>query len=126
LSLLAYYQGEIEKPPQSLLQPSPPSLPQRVDRAVKSYRSIVTDNNGVKESNLLRLLTPLGVEASDYPAGWLQDMNTFGSDRGDIAHGSAVGVRQPPDPLTLKDLVKRVLDGLRVLDSVLLRLPKRG
>ncbi len=123
LALMAYYQGTIPPVQGSFLQPPkqpPPDLKARIAKVCADYRSRVQTNHGIKETNLIKLLIPIGVQDSNFPVGWLADMNTFGSDRGEVAHKAAIGsVRQPPDPVAKKRLVADVLVGLHVIDGVL-------
>ena len=53
--------------------------------AKKAYSKTVHDNNGIKEANLIRLLLPVGLRESQFPQGFLPDMETFGTRRGDHA-----------------------------------------
>ncbi len=55
------------------------------------------------------------------PGGFLPDMNTFGSNRGDHAH-QGVGHKTPPDPVDALRLVTRIVLGLRQLDRRLMSL----
>ncbi len=99
----------------------PPQIREVVDEAKRTYSTVVDQNNGITEENLLRLLLPLGLREFQFPTGFLVDMNTFGSHRGDQAH-VGVGARTPPDPGDARNLATRIVLGLRRLDRHLLRL----
>jgi hypothetical protein len=62
--------------------------------AVQWYIKRIGDNNGIKRTNLYGLLLPLGFEENDFDDLWLSSMDSFGANRGDIAHGRSVNSRQ--------------------------------
>ncbi|WP_426509475.1 HEPN domain-containing protein [Dactylosporangium sp. McL0621] len=69
---------------------------EEVARAVKWYIGRVDTNNGIRRSNLMALLLPLGFREPDFDEVWMGDMDSFGGDRGDIAHGRPVQPRISP------------------------------
>lgn len=97
------------------------SLLVAVDRARIAYGDGVYNNHGVKESSVLSLVLPIGVRESELDGTWLIDMDTFGAQRGAVAHQSAA-VQTPPDPRDTVDLVARVIVGLWRLDYRLRKL----
>ncbi len=74
--------GGGEKPSQA-----GPVSPDTVAKAVRWYVSQIDANNGIKRSNLFSLFLPLGFVEGDFDPVWLSEMDSLGSDRGDIAHG---------------------------------------
>ncbi|WP_380171106.1 hypothetical protein ACFEMC_19220 [Kineococcus sp. DHX-1] len=58
--------------------------------AVVWYTKRVDENQGIKQNNLFSLLLPLGFNENDFDTVWLGSMNSFGSGRGDTAHGRPV------------------------------------
>lgn len=58
-----------------------------VGKSATWYAKRLADNNGVKRSNLLAMLLPLGFDEIDCDEVWLADMDAFGQLRGDAAHG---------------------------------------
>lgn len=68
------------------------------DRAIGDamdwYIRRIGDNSGIKRSNLYALLLPLGFKESDFDPLWLDNMDSFGGRRGDIAHGRPVSSRR--------------------------------
>jgi hypothetical protein len=61
-----------------------------VSKSVKWYVAKIDSNNGIRRSNLLNMILPLGAQDGDLDDLWLDEMDSFGSDRGDIAHGRQV------------------------------------
>lgn len=97
------------------------SIRRVVAKAKSNYSAIVHHNNGVKSKDVLKLVIPVGVRETSLSAGWLADMDTFGSSRGDQAH-LGVGARRPPDPADARKLIARLLMGLRAVDRELANL----
>lgn len=91
------------------------SLLVAVDRARVDYGNRVFNNHGIRGGDVLSLVLPIGVRESELSSAWLIDMDTFGAQRGAVAHQSAA-VQTPPDPRDTLDLVDRVLMGLWRLD----------
>jgi HEPN superfamily RiboL-PSP-like protein len=94
-----------------------------IKRAVHSFNEMISNNHGVKEKNILRLLLPLGLAKTDIDNTWLVTLDTFGTKRGEVAHTS-IRTQQPPDPKTERNTVKIILTGLRSVDQKLERLLK--
>ena len=77
---------------------------------------MVQSNHGIKETNLCRLILPLGTSDSLLDRAWLGTMNTFGQKRGEVAHTSAA-VANVADPVTEKSLIRLVMTGIETVDS---------
>ena len=85
----------------------------------KELRDSVKKNNGVKSSNILSLLKPLGINGSQLDNTWLQTMNTYGEVRGGHAHNTRRAV-QPIDPKTELTLVyHQILPELNRLEQMI-------
>lgn len=123
-ALVAYYKGGFGTIPDSvvpkqLLNGVADDLAGRVLLCFRSYNANArAQNHGIKEENLLSLLLPLGIRASDIDLTWLNTINSFGKTRGTVAH-TAKHTQQPIDPKTEVAIVGQVLRGLRSLDSKL-------
>jgi hypothetical protein len=117
--LVTYYAIKNEKSWGDVLNPSP----QVVESAFVSYVSRINDNNGVKSKNLEKLLFPLGIHERHLVmlATWLAQMNSFGTNRGTLAH-KGISAQRPPDPLTQLQTVEQLLSGLLELDRLIGRL----
>lgn len=86
--------------------------------ALKQYRAIHDNNNGVKEENLLRLILPIGIRKDDLDPLWITNLNEFGKQRGDVAH-RAVRVQQQIDPRFEWQVATDLAVGLRKLDELI-------
>lgn len=89
-----------------------------VKSANQSYNKMLSDNNGIKEENVLRILLPLGIEAGDLDSAWLTTIHDFGRKRGETAHTS-IRTQQPPDPESELRIVSEIVGGLRKIDQKL-------
>lgn len=117
--IITYYAVKLEKSWGDVLNPS--ALV--VESAFMSYVSRINDNNGVKSKNLEKLLFPLGIHERHLVllATWLAQMNSFGTNRGALAH-KGISTQRPPDPLTQLNTVDQLLAGLLELDRMIGRL----
>lgn len=93
-----------------------------VKAAVNSYNSIVKKNNGVRETNLLSMLFPIGLEYHRLDGTWLATMDSFGSLRGAFAH-TQIKAQQSIDPESrYKTVRNEILPPMRRLDAKISRL----
>jgi hypothetical protein len=129
-ALVAFYEGELGGPPAKLTpQPSKKalvSLEARIKIAVEYHQSTVIPNNhGLSERNVLGLLLPVGVLSSELDPLWLADAALFTIDRGRTAHQGR-RVQQVPDPQTELARVQRLARGLEAVDARLGQLQEPG
>lgn len=95
------------------------TLESRVKAARAEYnRYVRIENHGIKEKNILRILMPLGISASDINASWLGDIDSWATSRGDAAHKSGK-LQMTPDPKREYYTVKDILKGFRELDDTM-------
>lgn len=133
LGLLAFSGQNMEEPPDSV-NPSQPSqvstwgnkirISNKINAAMNVFCNAITNNHGIKERNLLRLLLPIGIEADKFDPVLLADLNSFAEVRGEVAHLSASKYRakqqvDPRDELrTVESLVNRLIDIDRCIDQL--------
>lgn len=93
-------------------------LEKKLEKAISSFFYIIDNNHGIKEKNLLLLLLPIGVDPATLDNVWLQSMNSFGSDRGMVAHTTRASYSATalPDPRNELTRIKDLLLGLRIID----------
>ena len=89
-----------------------------VNSAAQSHMSALRDNHGIKQSNLEKLLYPVGVLQTQLNATFLAQMDSFGTNRGRHAHSSTT-TTSAPDPVTEITTVNQILIGLLDLDRLL-------
>lgn len=79
--------------------------------AMEAYEAkIRTKNNGIKSSNITKLLLPLGFSASSLYSKWLAKMDALGTDRGNQVHKS-LGTTIIGDPFSFADDINKALSG---------------
>jgi len=84
-----------------------------VVKSFKNLESLISSNNGIKESNTISLLRPIGFEMDTTLQSTL---NGFGKTRGQIAHTS-FQTQQPLDPATEKANILQILTALQAFDT---------
>ena len=96
-------------------------ISKKIDLALESFKRVISQNHGVKEDHILALLLPIGIDSDDLEPAWLATMNTFGENRGEVAHKSATSYRiiQPPDPATELNTVQQITQELLRIDELM-------
>jgi RiboL-PSP-HEPN len=96
-------------------------ISKKIDLALESFKRVISQNHGVKEDHILALLLPIGIDSDGLDPAWLATMNTFGENRGEVAHKSATSYRtvQPPDPATELNTVKQITHELLKIDELI-------
>ena len=89
------------------------------DVAVKKFQNAIKKkNHGVTEKNLCGMLLPIGVDHKSLDVAWLGTMNTFGEQRGLVAHNS-FRVKAVLDPSTEKTTIAQVITVVEELHRLL-------
>lgn len=97
--------------------------PEMVEKAVNTHRSVIESNNGVKSSNLNRMLVPIGYREGLFPPGFFQLMDNFGRARGDVAHKSGVvGAANWPSGSSELQRINQIIPGLASIETHMPRL----
>lgn len=91
------------------------SLEKRLRKATSNFMAIINENHGIKEKNIVQLLLPLGLSINDVDQIWLNTINSFGKNRGEVAHRSAK-VQQPINPSDELAVISRIKEGIRNID----------
>ncbi|HEY9796208.1 MAG TPA: HEPN domain-containing protein [Leptolyngbyaceae cyanobacterium] len=130
LICLLAFSGQMMDTPPNTLTPTNSSqdawekklkISKKLDSAISCFNRVIKQNHGVKEANILALLLPIGIDSDDLDSAWLATMNTFGEQRGLVAHSSATSYRtvQPPDPATELSTVLQIAQGLLQVDELI-------
>lgn len=131
LSLLAFSGEMMDLPPDSFMTikgkkaiSSGLKSSEKVTLAVNCFKKIIDKNHGVKEANILALLLPIGIDSDDLDSVLIATLNTFGEQRGLVAHSSAASYRtkQPPDPATELSRMQQITQGLLQIDELINKL----
>lgn len=134
ISLVAFSGQTMELPPNTLTpvkaSKQVPANKIKIDEKIKSaltaFQQVIQQNHGLKESNILSLLLPIGVNSDDLDSVFLANMDTFGKDRGVVAHSSAQShrVTNLSDPATELNRIKQIIGDLVKLDELISNLMK--
>jgi hypothetical protein len=90
-----------------------------VEYAFKQQQSAISSNNGIKSSNLAKLLCPLGFISEDFPERLLIQSDQTGKKRGDLVHKSSkVSVRTIRDPFADEKYdIEQLIAEIRIVDG---------
>jgi hypothetical protein len=90
-------------------------------KAQSAYNHVVATNNGIREDNVLKILLPLGLDTTKIDSAWLSTLDTFGKNRGEVAHKS-IKTHQLINPEDEYNTAVSLLKGLKDLDDELSKL----
>ncbi|MDQ0813229.1 hypothetical protein QFZ63_004943 [Streptomyces sp. B3I7] len=97
-------------------------LSARVEAAKNELnRYVRTQNHGIKEKNILRILVAIGVADSDIDPTWIGITDAWATSRGEAAHKTAK-MQVQPDPQHELKTVRQILEGFRDLDALMSKL----
>lgn len=91
----------------------------KIGKIVSDHRKTIKDNNGIKEKNINKLFVPLGYQSGDFDSTLISDLNSFSTDRGGIAHTSAISITQLYDKQSEIDRINRIVIGMRNFQETL-------
>lgn len=121
-SLLTFRRTELAAPPDDIRNPpKKQSIKEIIKEAIKLQGEAIDDNNGIKPSNLSKLLAPLGVSDQEVEEALLIQLKNMGSRRGDFVHKqSKVSLPKLRDPFAdeLSD-ISNLLSELGLFDTKL-------
>jgi RiboL-PSP-HEPN len=81
------------------------------------FQQRIKDNNGIRTTNILRLLLPIGIKENEIDTVWLGTIDSFGKNRGDTAHTTSVS--HSVDPKGEYVSVNQIMQGIKPLDRLL-------
>jgi hypothetical protein len=121
LSLLAFSGQMMDVPPNKLASPKGIRIDEKIESAVTFFMYTIKHNHGIKEANVLALLLPIGIDIDDLDSDLLATLNTFGKERGLVAHSSATSYRtnQLPDPVNESNRIQQITQGLLQIDRLI-------
>lgn len=94
----------------------------RIKSSLNTYLYLKDANHGIKRTNLLDLLLPIGFPTDDtvYNYSYFENFDKFGSIRGEIVHHSGKEfVIQERDPYEYEDLIQKLIIDAEKIDSVI-------
>lgn len=120
LGLIGYYSGDRKVVSNSKKQAPVLEKVQDIDfyieKGMNELSHQIIANNGIKEEDILALLTRVGILASDLEQTWLNRMSSWGTERGDFVHRSPSLTSRTLDPASELQAIGEVLAGLKAID----------
>ena len=80
-------------------------------------REVSDGNHGIKAKNIENMYSPLGYNIDGFNQDFLNDMDSFGSERGKIAHTSGSRTRNTLDLQTEINKINRILVGIHEFEE---------
>lgn len=129
VALIAFSGRTMEKPP-NLMYPEQQSqvgqwdekikLRKKIDLAMNDFHSVLNNNNGIKEGNIVRLLLPIGVDCDELDTVLVADLNSYGVSRGLVAHQrfEAYRTTEQIDPKEELRKVRSLVEGMASIDEI--------
>jgi hypothetical protein len=116
-ALMMYNARDISAPAALGTQKTAHTFDAVIKKVIADHERTVLQNHGIRESNLLKILLPIGVLENELDPVWLANVNSFGQSRGIVAHTSARAVQTLPDPADARGQVRAVMSGLVDLEQ---------
>ncbi len=92
------------------------NITDRMQECVNAYIGMLDSNHGIKEENLLNILLPLGILFDEIDNTWLNTMNSFGEERGKVAHSTSRALNLIDPEAEIKSVVF-MLKGIKKIDK---------
>jgi hypothetical protein len=91
-------------------------------KVLGQYKHGVINNHGIRISNILRILLPIGIQETEIDTVWLSTTDGFGAKRGTTAHSASI--TYTIDPKDDFQTVGQIMNGVRDLDLLLNQIKK--
>lgn len=95
------------------------SIETKLYKIVADYRNIVKNNHGIKGDNIKKLYQPLGYRTEDFDALFLSTLESYGKERGEIAHMSIKHTQQLLDKNDEYNKIEEILMGIVDFEQVI-------
>jgi hypothetical protein len=98
--------------------PSTDIWSEAITDSVIRHRSVIDNNNGIKRDRICSLFHPYGFRLNDYEAYLLEELHTFGKDRGQFAHKPHSEYLGPHfDPFIYFDKLQNIISAIPEFDE---------
>jgi len=97
------------------------NITDQIDKSMEAFSKDIEGNHGIREYNISKLLTSIGIEMESFDATWILNMNNYSKKRGEIAHQSRKKystTKQINPEEEFKTVNSLVHDGLKKLDLI--------
>lgn len=89
-----------------------------VKKALSAFNSKISKNHGIKQDNINILLFSIGVLKTDLDKTWLNNMSSFGEERGFVAHKS-ISAQKILNPDDIRNLINEIMKEIIVIDLLI-------
>jgi hypothetical protein len=93
----------------------------RITTIITIYENNIKKNNGIKEENIIPILIPIGIEYQSISQTLLNNLSSFGRNRGNTAHNSSK-VQQLINPNDEINIVSQILQELVDIDRLVVNI----
>ena len=97
------------------------SIEYKVSHIISDYKNLINHNHGIKEKNIKTLFKPLGYSLDQFDSIFIANLNSFGFDRGEVAHTSAISTTTIYDKYTVECKIDDILNGLSDFQEEILK-----
>lgn len=94
-----------------------------INFAVAQYSNIIKSNHGIKYNDLKKMIIPTGINYDSLDTPWKNNMDSFGTLRGEIAHTSHKNrLNSSVSPQDSLNKLNSLLDGIKEFDQKIIKL----
>ena len=118
-SLLAYTKTELPHISTKLVDVSPKNdITFRINKVISIFEKSIINNHGIKEQNIIPLLISIGIDYTQLDQTMLNNMSSFGGNRGFTAHHSSK-VQHYITPADEISMVQQIIQDLNLVDNLI-------
>jgi hypothetical protein len=93
----------------------------RTTTIINNFEAMIKRNNGIKEENIIPLIVPLGIDYSNISQTLLNNLSSFGQNRGNTAHNSSK-VQSPINPVDETNIINQIVQEIQTIDSLIMEI----
>lgn len=93
----------------------------KIYKVISDYKNDIKSNHGIKRHNINNLFNPLGYKEEDFDQTFINELNSFGANRGEFAHNSCAKVTTILDYNDEKNKIERILKEIKDFEDSLER-----
>ncbi|WP_085023533.1 HEPN domain-containing protein [Anaerovibrio sp. JC8] len=95
------------------------SIETKAMKVISDYKHNIDGNHGIKQKDLKKLYKPLGYDMEIFDQAFLNELDSLGSQRGEVAHSSSSRTKKILDFNTEKEKIVRILNEIREFQDTL-------
>lgn len=91
----------------------------KIYKVISDYKNDIESNHGIKKHNIYNMFNPLGYKEEDFDLTFMNELDSFGANRGEVAHSSCAKVTTILDYNDEKNKIERILNEIKVFEDSL-------